>query len=99
MVFTQGPLSIGESFGYERRNASMTFFSDGNSGTPSISVQAAILWYDIRDTYGVRFVADGCRKNLPLAARPILLRGPSSFWLLQLSSSSAYQQSNLPAHV
>ena len=66
MVFTQGPLSIGESFGYERRNASMTFFSDGNSGTPSISVQAAILWYDIRDTYGVRFVADGCRKNLPL---------------------------------
>ena len=67
MVFTQGPLSIGESFGYERRNASMTFFSDGNSGTPSISVQAAILWYDIRDTYGVRFVADGCRKNLPLS--------------------------------
>ena len=44
----------------------MTFFSDGNGGTPSISVQVANLWYDIRDTYIVRFVADGCRKNLPL---------------------------------
>ena len=68
MFFTQGPLSIGESFGYARRNASMTFFSDGDSGTPSFSVLAANLWYDIRDTYIVRFVADGCRKNLPLAA-------------------------------
>ena len=48
----------------------MTFLSDGDSGTPSISVQAAILWYDIRDTYGVRFVADGCRKNLPLCDLP-----------------------------
>ena len=45
----------------------MTFYSDGDRGTPSISVQAANLWYDIRDTYIVRFVADGCRKNLPLA--------------------------------
>ena len=66
MVFTQGPLSIGESFGYERRNASLTFFSDGDGGTPSNSVQAANLWYDDRDTYIVRFVVDGCRKNLPL---------------------------------
>ena len=68
MVFTQGPLSIGESFGYERRNASVTFFSDGDGGTPSHFVQAANLWYDIRDTYIVRSVADGCRKNLPLCA-------------------------------
>jgi len=67
MVFTQGPLSIGELFGHERRNASMTFFSDGNSGTPSISVQAANTWYDIRDTCIVHFVVVGCRKNLPLA--------------------------------
>ena len=66
MVFTQRPLSTGESFGRERRNASVTFFSDGDSGTPSNSVQAANLWYDIRDTQVVRFVADGCRKNLPL---------------------------------
>ena len=42
-------------------------FSDGDSGTPSISVQAANLWYNFRDTYIVRFVADGCRKNLPLS--------------------------------
>ena len=68
MVFTQGPLSLGESFAHERRNASVTFFADGDSGTPSISVQAANLWYDVRDTYIVRFVVDGCRKNLPLAA-------------------------------
>ena len=47
-------------------NASVTFFSDGGSGTPSLFVQAANTWYDIRDTYVVRFVADGCRKNLPL---------------------------------
>ena len=70
MVFTQGPLSIGESFGYERRNASVTFFSDGDSGTPSLFVQAANLWYDVRDTYTVRFVTDGCRKNLPLGDLP-----------------------------
>ena len=44
----------------------MAFFSDGDGGTPSISVQAANLWYDIRGTYIVYFVADGCRKNLPL---------------------------------
>ena len=68
MVFTQGPLSLGESFAHERRNASVTFFADGDSGTPSISVQAANLWYDVRDTYIVRFVVDGCRKNLPLCA-------------------------------
>ena len=66
MVFTQGPLSLGESSGDERRNASVTFFSDGDGGTPSNSVQAANLWYDDRDTYIVRFVVDGCRKNLPL---------------------------------
>ena len=67
MVFTQGPLSFGESLGHERGNASVTLCSDGDGGTPSISVQAANLWYDVRDTYIVRFVADGCRKNLPLA--------------------------------
>ena len=67
MVFTQGPLSLGESFGHERRNASITLFSDGSGGTPSLSVQAANIWQDIHDTYIVRFVADGCRKNLPLA--------------------------------
>ena len=66
MVFTQGPLSLGESLGHERRNTPMTFFSDGDSGTPSLFVQAANLWYNSRDTYIVRFVADGCRKNLPL---------------------------------
>ena len=26
------------------------------------------FWYDIHDTYIVRFVAYGCRKNLPLSA-------------------------------
>ena len=72
MVFTQGPLSVGESLGCERRNASVTFFSDGDSGTPSLFVQAANPWYDIRYTYIVRFVADGCRKNLPLC--------DSAFW-------------------
>ena len=51
----------------------MTFYSDGDRGTPSISVQAANLWYDIRDTYIVRFVADGCRKNLPLSARQMIV--------------------------
>ena len=74
MVFTQGPLSIGELFGHERRNASMTFFSDGDSGTPSLFVQAANTWYNFRDTYIVRFVVDGCRKNLPLHDLP--LRNP-----------------------
>ena len=52
----------------------MTFFSDGDSGTPSISVQAANLWYDIRGTYIVYFVAVGCRKNLPLGDLPYALR-------------------------
>ena len=66
MVFTQRPLSLGESFGHERRIASVAFFSDGDGGTPLNFVQAANLWYDVRDTYIVRFVADGCRKNLPL---------------------------------
>ena len=70
MVFTQGPLSLGESFGHERRIASVAFFPDGNGGTPSISVQAANTWYNLRDTYIVRFVADGCRKNLPLCDLP-----------------------------
>jgi len=44
----------------------MTFFSNGDGGTPSLFVQAANLWYDIRDTFIVRFVLVGCRKNLPL---------------------------------
>ena len=52
-------------------------FSDGDSGTPSISVQTANTWYDIRDTYIVRFVADGCRKNLPLAEPSCPLWCPS----------------------
>ena len=66
MVFTHGPLSLGESSGHERRNASVTFFSDGDGGTPSHFVQAANTWYDVRDTYIVCFVVDGCGKNLPL---------------------------------
>ena len=66
MVFTQGPLSRGDSLGHDHQNASVTFSSDGDGGTPSISVQAANLWYDIRGTYIVYFVADGCRKNLSL---------------------------------
>ena len=66
MVFTQGTLSRGESLGHERRNTSVTFFCDGDSGTPSHFVQVAIPWYDVYDIYIVRFVADGCRKNLPL---------------------------------
>ena len=66
MVSTQGPLSLGESLGHERRNALVPFYSDGDSGTPSISVHAANTWYNLRDTYVVRFVVDGCRKNLPL---------------------------------
>ena len=75
MVFTQGPLSLGESFGEKRSIASVAFFPDGDSGTPSLSVQAANLWYDCRDTYIVRFVAVGCRKNLPLGgtARKVTL--------------------------
>jgi hypothetical protein len=48
----------------------MPLFSNGDSGTPSISDQAANTWYDIRDTYFVRFVVDGCRKNLPLCDLP-----------------------------
>ena len=71
MVFTQGPPSLGKPFGHEHSLALVTFFSDGGGGTPSLFVQAANLWYDIRDTYIVRFVADGCRKNLPLYAREI----------------------------
>ena len=67
MGFTQRPLSLGESFGHEHRNALLAFFSDGDGGTPSISVQAANTWYDTRDTFILRFVADGCRKNLPLS--------------------------------
>ena len=51
MVFTQGPLSRGDSLGHDHQNASVTFSSDGDGGTPSISVQAANLWYDIRGTY------------------------------------------------
>ena len=46
----------------------MTFFSDGDSGTPSNSIQATNTWYNSCGTYVVRFVADGCRKNLPLYA-------------------------------
>ena len=72
MVFTHGPLSRGKSFGHERQFASVTFCSDGDGGTPSISVQAANLWYDIRGTYIVYFVADGCRKNLPLSVARLL---------------------------
>ena len=68
MVFTHGPLSRGGSLGHDHQNASVTFSSDGDGGTPSNFVQAANLWYDVRDTYIVRFVADGCRKNLPLSA-------------------------------
>ena len=67
MVFTLRPLSVGKRFGYERRNSSVNVFSEGDGGTPSLSVQAANLWYNFRDTYVVRFVAVGCRKNLPLA--------------------------------
>ena len=74
MFFTQRPLSLGESLGHEPRNASLTFCSDGDSGTPSISVQAANTWYDIRDIFIVRFVAVGCRKNLPLGDLPYALR-------------------------
>ena len=70
MVFTQGPLSLGESIGHERGNASATFSSDGDGGTPSLFVPAANTWYNLRDTYIVRFVADGCRKNLPLGDLP-----------------------------
>ena len=33
MVFTQGPLSLGKSFGHKRRNTSVTLYSDGDSGT------------------------------------------------------------------
>ena len=44
----------------------MAFFSDEDGGTPSLFVHAANLWYNLRDTYVVRFVVDGCRKNLPL---------------------------------
>ena len=72
MVFTQGPLSLGKSHGHERRNASVAFFSDGDGGTPSIFVQAPNTWYNLCDTYIVRFVAGGCRKNLPL--RDLVIR-------------------------
>ena len=81
MVFTQRPLSLGESFGHERRNPLVSFYSDGNSGTPSISVQAANLWYDVWDTYIVHFVADGCRKNLPLSADSTMVDASNSLYL------------------
>ena len=64
-----------------------TFCSDGDSGTPSISVQAANPWYDIRDTCIVHFVVDGCRKNLPLCGQSKMWprlkfrRLPILFWL------------------
>ena len=77
MVFTQRTLSLRESLGHERQNASVTFFSDGDGGTPSISVQAANLWYDNRDTYIVHFVVDGCRKNLPLGVTGITNGDPN----------------------
>ena len=50
-------------------------FTDGDGGTPSLFVQAANPWYNIYDTYIVRFVVDGCRKNLPLGgtARKVTL--------------------------
>jgi hypothetical protein len=96
MVFTQGPLSLGESFGHEPHNSSLTFCADGDSGTPSLSVQSANLWYDNRDTYIVRFVVVGCRKNLPLC-------GPSSngFWDVgaigcRWSAEGAREISSLP---
>ena len=66
MVFTQWPLSLGDSFGRKNRNASVAIYSDGDSGPPSFFVQAANLWYDFRDTYIARFVAGGCRKSFPL---------------------------------
>ena len=50
----------------------MAFFSDEAGGTPSLFVHAANLWYNLRDTYVVRFVADGCRKNLPLSVASVL---------------------------
>ena len=68
MVFTQGPLSVGESFGVERRLLRFCFTQIETAAHHSLFVPTANLWYDIRDTYIVRFVADGCRKNLPLSA-------------------------------
>ena len=75
----------------------VNILSDGDS-TPSLSVQAAILWYDIRDTYGVRFVADGCRKNLPLGDLPLNARvaelahfADSIEWLSATESAIAYE--------
>ena len=73
MVFTQGPLSIGEPFSHEPRNTSITFFSNGDGGTPSLFVQVPNPWYDIYDTYA-RFVVDGCRKNLPLGVINFVVR-------------------------
>ena len=70
MVFTQGPPSVGKPFDHKRQNALVTFLSDGDSDTPSFSVQVANLWYNLRDTFIVRFVSDGCRKNLPLHDLP-----------------------------
>ena len=66
MFFTQGPLSVGESFGVERRLLRLCFTQIETAAHHSLFVPTANLWYDIRDTYIVRFVADGCRKNLPL---------------------------------
>ena len=61
----KGRSTLESLWGMPRRNASVTFFSDGDGGTPSHFVQAPNTWYDIRDTYIVRFVVVGCRKNLP----------------------------------
>ena len=68
IVFTQGPLSLGKSFGHERSISTVTLFSDGDSGTPSLFVQAANPWYDIRDTYIVRFVQGGVVKTVRCSA-------------------------------
>ena len=50
--------------------------------TPSLFVQVATLWYDIRDTYIVRFVADGCRKNLPLCGLTTVFFGINSHFVV-----------------
>ncbi len=99
MVFTQGRgFVVGASFGLPHLPLRCRVLACHAADTASLAT-----WFLFGKLFGVAtlvgFGEKQCRKNRPLAARPTLLRGPSSFWFLQLSSSSAYQQSNLPAHV
>ena len=66
MVFTQGPLSLGESSGDERRNASVTFSPMETAAHPRFLFKPRTFGMIVVTlTSSASFVV-GCRKNLPL---------------------------------